>query len=222
MDAILLAAGLSKRMGDMDKQLVRLGGKPMFIFPLEKLLNHSAIERVIITCPQGRCEEFSVIAKDYQVDHCVFIEGGLTRQESVKLALTHIKTSRVLIHEAARPMLTSELISRVSNFENEVAVVANTKIPFTVYIGSTYMEAELDRNTLRNIQLPQVFQTHILRSAHQKAESDNQSATEDSMLVFRMGYNVKFVPGDVKNIKVTYPIDLLIAKAFLFQELQKW
>jgi len=200
------------------KQLYRIGGKPMLIFSLEQLLKQREIDRVLITCPHDRVNEIQSVVSEYQLSPCEFIAGGETRQESVLLALQHVTGKRVLIHEAARPLVTSLLIARVLRETSEDAVVPTIDVPFTTSIGGDYMEGELDRKKLRNIQLPQVFDTAVLKQAHQQAAKDKQEATEDSMLVFRAGHNVRFVEGDPQNIKVTLPIDLVIAKALIFSD----
>ena len=219
MDAIMLAAGRSTRIGPgQEKQLYRIGGKPMLIISLEKLLSHPGIDRAIITCPHGRVDNIEAIVTEYTLGPCKFIEGGETRQESVYLALQQVQSNRVLIHEAARPLLTVELISRVLEHPDEPAVVPTVDVPFTTSIGDKYMEGELDRARLRNIQLPQVFDTSILRKAHEDARANKSASTEDSMLVFRLGHPVRFVEGDIQNIKVTFPIDLKIAKELIFSD----
>ena len=217
MDAILLAAGRSTRMGPgLEKQLYRIGGTPMMIFALERILDHPSIDRVIITCPIGRQDEVEAIVKEYSIGLCQFIEGGQTRQESVYMALAQVKTDHVLIHEAARPLVKPELIDRVASHQGEDAVVPTTPVPFTTAIGDDYMEQELDRDRLRNVQLPQMFRTQSLREAHEAARKQGAVATEDSMLLFRAGRRVKFVEGDVENIKVTWPVELLVVKSLLF------
>lgn len=217
MDAVVLAAGRSTRMGPgSDKQLDRLGGKPLMVFAIEKLLDHSAVDRVVLTTRDDKVDRVNEVLVSYSlVDSVKVVVGGATRQESVKLALDHVESSRVLIHEAARPLITAELVDRVTA-PNGPAVVPVIEIPFTVAIGDDKMDAEIDRQTLRNVQLPQVFNTEMLKQAHAQAAADGASSTEDSQLVFRTGVPVTFVDGIVENIKVTYPIDLIIAHEWIF------
>jgi 2-C-methyl-D-erythritol 4-phosphate cytidylyltransferase len=142
------------------------------------------------------------------------VEGGRTRQESVWNGLQKVKSRRVLIHEAARPFISKEfLLDLLAN--NEPAVVPTIPIPFSVAGGETYMEQELERSKLHNIQLPQLFDTEVLRRAHQKARQENFVAFEDGILVFRMGEKVRFVEGLENNIKITTPLDLVIAESLL-------
>ena len=219
MDAIMLAAGRSTRMGPgLDKQLYRIGGRPMLVIALEKLLTHSQFDQTIVACPPGRRDEIESVVAGYRLGPCMFIEGGQTRQESVWLALQHVGTARVLIHEAARPMVSHDLISRVMAHPDEDAVVPTTPLPFTIAIGDDHMEGELERSRLHNVQLPQVFDTQVVRKAHEQARLDGATSTEDSSLVFRLGRKVKFVQGDVENIKVTWPVELMIVQSLIYSE----
>ena len=219
MDAILLAAGSSRRMGSrVDKQLVRLGGKPVMIFSLERLVNHSGLSRVIITSAKDNLYAITELLEDYHLSsHCIVVEGGSTRQESVVEGLKHVTSERVLIHEGARPLIDNELIDRVLAADADCAV-PTIQIPFTVAVGESTMENELDRAQLHNVQLPQVFNTEVIRKAHERAIENGEAATEDSVLVHRMGNEVLFVKGSQKNIKITYPEDLVIAETLIFWE----
>jgi 2-C-methyl-D-erythritol 4-phosphate cytidylyltransferase len=207
-------------MGEgIDKQLVRVGGKPIMIFSLEILLDHPSIDRAVIACQPDRDDEIAAILADYRLDEkCQIVSGGDTRQESVRLGLEAVSSSRVLVHEAARPLITAELIDRLVA-EAAPAVVPTIEIPFSVAIGGDVMTAETDRATLRNIQLPQLFDTQVLRDAHTRARDEGQSSTEDSSLVFRTGHEVRFVEGLSENLKVTYPLDLVVAETLLFGEM---
>ena len=95
------------------------------------------------------------------------------------------------------------------------AVVPTYAIPFSVSIGGEVMEAEIDRSVLNDVQLPQAFDTEIFRDAHQAAFDKGETATEDGVLVFRAGYEVRFVEGLPRNLKVTYPVDLVIVACLL-------
>jgi 2-C-methyl-D-erythritol 4-phosphate cytidylyltransferase len=217
MDAVILAAGRSTRMGEgRDKQLDRLGGKPLMVFAIEKLLDHDAVDRVVLTTRDDKVDRVKEVLSSYSLtDQVHVIVGGVTRQESVSLALEHVESDRVLIHEAARPLISAELIDRVTS-PDDPAVVPVIEVPFTVAVGGDQMTAEIERKTLRNVQLPQVFNTAILKEAHSRAAAEGQQSTEDSQLVFRLGVPVTFVAGLVENIKVTYPADLVIAHEWIF------
>ncbi len=216
MDTILLAAGRSVRMGGgQGKQLMRIGGRPMIIFSLERLRSHPDVELIVITCPPDQLTGIQKVVDDFAVSNVLLVAGGSSRRESVALALEHVTTPRVMVHEAARPMITHELIDRLVAVDGD-AVVPTWEVPFTVAVGDTVMRDEIDRSTLRNVQLPQVFDTEVLREAHRQAVEKGQDATEDSMMVFRTGRTVHFVEGSADNLKVTYPVDAYVVHALIF------
>jgi 2-C-methyl-D-erythritol 4-phosphate cytidylyltransferase len=218
MDAILLAAGRSVRMGGgQGKQLMRIGGRPLIIFSLERLRSHPHVDTIVITCPADRMDDIRKVVEDFSIADVTLVEGGATRQESVSRALDAVTSSRVLVHEAARPMITHQLIDRLLEVDGD-AVVPTWEVPFTVAVGDSVMRGEIDRSTLRNVQLPQVFDTEVLRQAHAEAAAKGQDATEDGMMVFRMGRTVRFVEGSADNIKVTYPVDAYVVHALIFGE----
>ena len=216
MDTILLAAGRSVRMGGgQGKQLMRIGGRPMIIFSLERLRSHPDVDLIVITCPPDQLAGIQKVVDDFAVSNVTLIAGGSSRQESVALALEHVTTPRVMVHEAARPMITHELIDRLAAVDGD-AVVPTWEVPFTVAVGDTVMRDEIDRSTLRNVQLPQMFDTEVLREAHRRAVEKGEDATEDSMMVFRTGHTVHFVEGSADNLKVTYPVDAYVVNALIF------
>ncbi|MBO8150944.1 MAG: 2-C-methyl-D-erythritol 4-phosphate cytidylyltransferase [Candidatus Marinimicrobia bacterium] len=215
MDCIYLAAGLGVRMRKrIPKQFLNIYGKPIMIYALEVLEKISGIERIFITYHQDFRKDYERVIEDYNISKCILTEGGETRQESVWNALQMVESERVIIHEAARPFITAELVSELMEID-EKAVVPTIPVPFTVSMGNEYMTAELDRSKLHNIQLPQIFDTDILVRAHKKAMEEGYIATEDGILVFRLGEKVRFVKGLENNIKITTPLDLVIAENLL-------
>ncbi len=220
LDCIFLAAGIGKRMKkNVPKQLIRIGGKPILIYSLETLVKSGYFKNIIITYPEGYRQEYEKILSSYFVNDAlkkfILVKGGETRQESVFNGLKYVDTKRVLIHEAARPFLSLDLIKKVLSY-SDAAVVPVISIPFTVAGGDEFMKKIFKRDELKNIQLPQVFDTPILLESHQKAREDKLIFTDDSTLVFYYGNKVRFVPGEETNIKITTPTDLLLAERILF------
>ncbi len=216
MDAILLAAGRSTRLGStIDKQLHRVDNKPLVIYSAEQLLEHNEIDRLVVAgSAEGMGDIQSVFQEFGLIRSCEFVLGGDERQESVRNSLTAVNSERVLLHEGARPLISLSLIDRVL-FPDTACVTPTLPVPFTVAIGGKNMEQELDRSSLHNIQLPQAFDTQKLFEAHEQASSEDFRATDDSALIFRMGHTVEFVKGEVTNIKVTYPTDLMLVEEIL-------
>ena len=216
IDVILLAAGIGIRTGlNYPKQFYKINGKPFFIMPLEILDKMKEVNSIIITCAVDYMQEYSTYLHDYNIKKAILIEGGKTRQESVYFALQKVTTSKVLIHEASRPLISRDFVKEILSHENEDAVIPTIPIPFTVSEGVDYMTNILDRNNLKNIQLPQFFDTKILIKAHEDAIESKFEATEDGMLIFRMGKKVKFVNGRESNIKITTKIDIIIVNLLI-------
>jgi len=218
INCILLAAGKAKRMDkEIPKQFLRLGGKPILIHVLETLEKSSLFDQVILTILPEAEAIYEELITTYGIKNVVCVKGGSSRQESTYNALKLVKTDRVLIHEAARPFVKKELLQELITHKDP-AVVPVIAVDFTVSIGSEYMTGMLDRNQLRNVQLPQVFDTEILKDAHEKAIIEGFRATEDSMLVYRLGKKVRFINGSLENFKITNQFDLIIAEKLLYAD----
>jgi 2-C-methyl-D-erythritol 4-phosphate cytidylyltransferase len=216
MDCIYLAAGLGTRMQKpMPKQFLRLVGKPIIAYSLEILEKIPQIQRILVVYNPNYRPMYKELFQNYNLAKCLLVEGGKIRQESVWNGLQQVKSDKVMVHEASRPFITEDFIQSLFAYPEEKAVVPVIPIPFTVSRGDSYMTAELDRAQLHNIQLPQIFSTDVLRRAHLQAQEEKFVATEDGILVFRLGEKVRFIPGMENNIKVTTPLDLIIADVLL-------
>ncbi|WP_188454988.1 IspD/TarI family cytidylyltransferase [Virgibacillus oceani] len=212
---ILLSGGIGKRMQvNIPKQFLLLSGKPIFIHVLEKVDSIKEIKEIIIPCPKEFISKTLSIINDYGFStpiHCV--EGGETRQESVYKGLLETSYERVIIHEAVRPFVTKEEYKQLIQTKNE-SVIYGLDIPFTVLKGSTYVEGNLERNKLVNVQLPHKFNKKKLLYAHECARDDNMEFTEDASLYFHYYQSdILILKGSEYNIKITKPIDRKIAEA---------
>jgi len=216
MDAIVLAAGNGSRMNlDYPKQFHKINGKPIFIFSLEILEKSEGIDNIILACNKDYVEKYKKFVKDFDLKRVIFVEGGKSRQESVFNALKSAKTDKVIIHEAARPLISQDFLENIMSYSDEDAVIPTLPVKFTVSVGTDYMSGELERSTLRNIQLPQMFTTKCLIEAHNKAISDGYVSTEDGSLIFHYGGRVRFVEGRESNIKVTTSLDIEIVNKLM-------
>ena len=210
MDVIILAAGIGSRMKlDYPKQFYKINGKPFFIYSLEVISKMEIFDNIILMCNKDYFSLYKESIKNFNIKNVKFIEGGGTRQESVYKGLLHVKSERVLIHEAARPLISVEFINYLLSF-NEDSVVPVVPVNFTVSGGEQFMVKEYKREELKNVQLPQVFNSEMLLSCHEKAIKEGYQATEDGTLVFHYGNKVRFVEGRDSNIKITNPLDILV------------
>ncbi len=186
----------------------------MYRWPLDALEGAESIAQVIIAVPPGM--EDRMPGGD---DRTRAVDGGETRTESVANALALCECEFVLIHDAARPLSTSDLfdrlIERVASDDSLAGAIAVSAIHDTVkrVTDDGLIAATIDRSSLRAAETPQVFRTAVLREAIESAGAGG--ATDESMLVEAAGGRVATVESDQENFKITTPADLERAAAVL-------
>lgn len=220
--AIVLAAGSGSRMNSKTKkQFMEIKGKPIIwysLFAFEK----SRVNQIILVTGEEDVEYCKKnIVKKYNFSKVTaVIAGGEERYDSVYNGLKEAKCDVVLIHDGARPMLNEDIINRCINgaalYE---ACVAGMPVKDTVKIvkEDNVIEDTPDRSKVWITQTPQAFKYEVIKTAYdnmKKAEDGN--VTDDSMVVeLYTDYNVRFVEGDYRNIKITTPEDIMLAEALL-------
>ncbi len=215
IDVIYLAAGQGKRANlGFPKQFARLGGKPILVHGLEVLQGMKEIGQIIVASPPpGVDNAISPLLASYSEPlyyskRITIVEGGDTRQESVFKSLKHVMTEYVLITEAVRPFITKELVQQVINTDG---VFVTPWIPATSSVITLSGEC-LNRELVGEVQMPQKYLTEVLRTAHKAGRLKN--ATDDAALVlYETAFKPIFVKGIEQNIKITTPLDLVIAEA---------
>jgi 2-C-methyl-D-erythritol 4-phosphate cytidylyltransferase len=222
--AIIAAAGFGRRMRtDRPKQLLALNGTPILVHTIRKFDASSRIDYVIVTAPRESVEEVRdlVAAAGFKKSVTV-VEGGERRQDSVAMGLKHLQpgTTIVAVHDGVRPFVTVEEIENVVHqAERNGAAILGVPIVDTVKQAEReFVELTLTREHLVLAQTPQVFRTELLKEAFEKARSDEYYGTDESSLVERLGHRVAIVRGSERNIKITRPTDLTLARAFLEEE----
>jgi 2-C-methyl-D-erythritol 4-phosphate cytidylyltransferase len=226
--ALLLAAGLGERLGlGRPKALAELAGRPLWRWSLDALLGCSEISRVVLAVPVG--EEGELLASSTP-EGVVAVPGGAVRSESVLLALRHCAKggvdvdsgpdSLVLVHDAARPLLTAELVRATlaaAAVEGVDAAIAATPVTDTIKQadGERRVLSTLERDGLWAVQTPQVFRRGALERALDVPAEVLAQATDDAWLIERIGGSVVVVPAPRENLKVTTPLDLELAGLLL-------
>jgi 2-C-methyl-D-erythritol 4-phosphate cytidylyltransferase len=211
---VIAAAGTGERLGaGGPKAFVELAGRPMLEWSLDAFRGASSIDEIVIAAPpddQERAAEQGVVA----------VAGGAHRSESVANALALCGGEIVVVHDAARPLVTAGLIDAVvqelAADEDAAGVIAATPVTDTVKQASDGGEVErtLDRSGLWAVQTPQAFRADVLRDA--LADPDSfPDASDDAMLVERRGGRVLIHSTSPNNIKVTTPFDLRVAELLL-------
>jgi 2-C-methyl-D-erythritol 4-phosphate cytidylyltransferase len=219
--ALIPAAGESARMGKINKLLFPLGGKSVLAWTLEIFSRSSLISGIVVAAPEALISTFQeVLAScNWQGKKVKIIEGGLTRQESVFNALQHAAEAEIVaVHDAARPLLTLELLEKVIQ-EGSTSGAAVLGIPIRDTIKrvspNNIIETTIPREGIWAVQTPQVFYYSLLKEAHLRARKEHFIGTDDAVLVERLPYKVKMVPGSWQNIKITTSEDLSLAEVLI-------
>lgn len=219
---VIPAAGSGKRMGTgQNKLLIDLLGKPLIAYTLQIFEDDGDCEDIILAIKSEEKNQFQAIADTSGFKKIRgFVAGGSERQDSVRLALKHISGDGVvLIHDGARPFVSRDLIHRlVKAAEEHGAAIPGVPVKDTIKKVSDHLIQEtVNRENLWAAQTPQAFMLSTILEAHQKAEAAGYVTTDDAALAEWMGLKVKVEQGDYRNIKITTPEDLIIAKLYITQ-----
>jgi 2-C-methyl-D-erythritol 4-phosphate cytidylyltransferase len=215
--AIIVAGGLGNRMGgNIPKQFMLLKDKPVLYYTLKTFLESYYDLQVILVLPVDYTDMGQEIIDAYfDKDRIKITAGGDSRFQSVKNGLSLIENEAIVfVHDGVRCMVSNELIHRCY----EQAVETGTAIPAIVSKDSIRLLCDtgneaLDRNKVMLIQTPQTFHSKILLPAFQIDYKDK--FTDEASVVEAYGMKVSLVEGDENNIKITRPVDLLIAEKIL-------
>ena len=219
--AVIVAAGSASRMGGIDKVMAPLKGEPMIVRTVRTFQGCDAISEIVIVTREDLIVPISGLCREMKKVRAV-VAGGKSRQESVHLGLNALsdKVQLAAVHDGARPLITWQVIDRTVRAANTYGAAAPAiPVKDTIKVVEGYVVKNTpDRDTLRAIQTPQVFDFDMLRGALKKATEDGAAVTDDCSAVERLGLTVKIVEGDERNIKVTTPMDLKIAEMLLEEE----
>jgi 2-C-methyl-D-erythritol 4-phosphate cytidylyltransferase len=227
---IITAAGKGTRLkAEINKQFLSLCGKPILAHTIGVFQRASLIDEIYVLVPQEFVEytQRNIINKYSFSKVTRVIIGGETRQETVENALKFVpeSCSIVSIHDGVRPLIYSSDVNRLI----ELLVESNAQDPAVqgVILAAAAYETikkvdmgegvvqTIPRETVYHAQTPQTFFKKTLIEAYRKAAGENFTATDDSMLVERAGYKVKFLKGSHENIKITTPTDLFLAELII-------
>jgi 2-C-methyl-D-erythritol 4-phosphate cytidylyltransferase len=229
--AILPAAGLGTRMGaETPKQFLELDGVPIVILSLRRIAACPLISEIIVATRADNVERLEARIREEKFTQPVrVIKGADSRQGSVAQALNLVgeNTELVVVHDAVRPFVTVELITRVIEEARRckaailgvpamdtVKEVKRASLPQDVAL----ITATVPRERIVLAQTPQVFETKLLKEAFALAEGDGLNASDEAALVERMGHDVIVVQGSERNIKITKPSDMDLARFYLHAE----
>lgn len=218
---LVAAAGNSARMGGVNKLLWELDGVPVLVRTLTSLQLASRVDEIIIAAREEDLVRISQLCHDYRITKCTkVVRGGEDRVHSVLLASMEAgpEIELLAVQDGARPLVLPEMIDRVIEAAERCGAAAPAvPVKDTIkVIREDHSVAEtLDRSMLRAVQTPQVFQADLLKAALQSAIDQKLAVTDDCSAVELLGKSVYLVEGDEENLKITTPIDLVVAEAVL-------
>ncbi len=222
VSVIILAAGSSSRMGtSTTKQWLDLNGIPTVVHSVKAFDACPMINEIIICAKEDELSLYNNFATKFAICKPIIVtKGGINRQSSALEGFKRIsdKADFVAIHDAARCLITPDMISKVIRGAFETgASCACCKSADTVKLicKNDFIESTPERKNIRLAQTPQVFKTEIYRASAYKALSDGLEVTDDSSMAEHAGFAVKLIDCGRENLKITEPSDIPIAEAIL-------
>jgi 2-C-methyl-D-erythritol 4-phosphate cytidylyltransferase len=228
--AVVLAGGSGSRIGaELPKQLLEVAGRPIIEHTIAAFQDAPDIDEIVVVMVPGHLDAVRDIVRAGGYSKVAqVVEGGGTRNASTRAALDALgdHECNVLLHDAARPLVTQTVIADV------VAALAtheavNTAVPSVDTVVQVHpgvpgepdvIDTQLDRALLRRVQTPQAFRLSVIRDAYARAAADPHAVTTDDCTVVlrhRPDVDIALVSGDARNIKVTEPLDLVVAEQLL-------
>ena len=218
--AVVAAAGSSRRMGGGNKLLLPLDGIPVLVRTLRALEEATLVREIVVASREEDLLVIGDLCKTYGISKPVKIVcGGETRAVSVLAATMECREDAafIAVHDGARPLATPELIDNVIRlaFRTNAAAPAVAVKDTIKVVEENKVVTTPDRDTLRCIQTPQVFDAALLRAALQAAVAGEIPITDDCSAVERLGKEIYLTEGSYENIKITTPEDMALATAIL-------
>ena len=229
---ILPAAGLGTRMGRTTpekagtsrKQFMLLDGSPILIHTIRKFVSSNWVSEIVVALRGEDMSWVSGLIQEERFSKPVrLVEGGDSRQQSVQNALVTLPAGAelVAVHDAVRPFIEDHILDKVfaEAAETGAAIVGIVPVDTVKQVHRNKVRATIPRERLILTQTPQVFTYDLLRKAFDKAREDGFTGTDESSLVERLEQvEVSVIPGSDRNIKITKPSDMDLARLFLTEE----
>ncbi|MBZ5515949.1 MAG: 2-C-methyl-D-erythritol 4-phosphate cytidylyltransferase [Acidobacteriia bacterium] len=225
--AIIPAAGWGVRMGgDTPKQFLSLEGVPIFIHTLRKFAASEVIDNILLALRPEDMERVRVeVDREHFSRPVRLVAGGPSRQETVARALAEAPagTEIVVVHDAVRPFVELAMIQRVVEAARKdgAAILGILSVDTVKQVERQTILGSIPRERIVLAQTPQAFRYPIIREAFDRAASDGFVGTDESSLAERLGCNVTVLMGSDRNIKITKPSDLPLARLYIAQERER-
>ena len=218
--AVIVSAGLARRMGGIDKVLAPLGELPVLVHTLYAFQDCPVIDEIIVVAREDLVVEVGRLCREFNLDKVrKVIVGGQERVHSVQAGLGEVdpEAELIAIHDGARPLVSQEILrNTIARAALTGAAVPGVSVTDTIKRTEDGQTVEtVDRSSLWAVQTPQVFEAGLIRGATQKALEDGVLLTDDCGAVERLGMKVTLTSGSRENIKITTPLDLILGEAIL-------
>lgn len=219
--AIVVAAGSASRMKGIDKIMADLQGRPVILHTLERFQNASCIDEIVVVARQDRLESIEALVQNQGLTKVsAVVPGGDSRMESVFAGLNAASSDTVLaaIQDGARPLVTEKIIKETVDMAlsyHAAAPAIPVKDTIKVVGEDGRVESTPNRETLRAVQTPQVFDKDLLMAAWQRAKKERLTYTDDCGAMEGLGVHVYLTQGSEENIKITTPLDMKVAELIL-------
>jgi len=218
--AVIVAAGTAQRMGGIDKVMADLGGQPLLWHSLRVFQNHPLIFEIIVVTREDLLVPVSELCEKSGFSKVkMVVVGGEDRLSSVQngVACVSKKANLIAVHDGARPLISPKIITdTVLKAHSKGAAAPAVSVKDTVKIAKKgAVVSTPQRENLFAVQTPQIFDADLLRAALYNAAEKHLPVTDDCSCVEVMGTRVFLTAGEEKNLKVTTPLDLKIAKLLM-------
>lgn len=223
--AVIVAAGSATRMNGVDKMMAELCGEPVLLRTLRTFHRCRAIDEIVVVTREDLLLPVNELCRAHGLDKVrSVIVGGEERSDSVMAGLDCAagRSALVAIHDGARPLVSEEIIERtIAKAAQTGAAAPAVPMKDTVKVARKgVIMATPDRSSLVAVQTPQVFDVDLVRAALYKAEQEGIRLTDDCSAVERLGMKIHLTEGSDENIKITTPIDMILAKSILDRRAQ--
>ena len=218
LSVIIVAAGGGLRMNSaVPKQFLPILGVPILVRSIRSIQSMLPLAEITVVLSANDVDRWNGISKEYGIEstHNICI-GGATRFESVRNAVSSVgECDYIAIHDGVRPLFSKEMIDRSLKCVklNGTAIPAIDVIDSFRVVNKDGSSHIIDRSTLKAIQTPQWFDATVLRSSYEVNYED--SFTDDASVVEHSGHKITICQGDIRNIKITTPMDIAIAEELL-------
>lgn len=218
---IIAAAGLGRRMNlHQPKQFLTIAGKPVLWHTLQRFIKTGIFKEIVLVVGRNSFDYTQdAIIRKYKFQQVKLVTGGMERQDSVYQGLLSLPScDYVAIHDGVRCLVTAQVIKdTIQAAQQYGAATAAVPLQDTIKESAArqLVKKTIDRSKLWRIQTPQVFRYEIIMKAYEKAYQTGFYGTDDAMLVEKLGKKVKLVMGSYDNLKITTPLDLLVAEQIM-------